>query len=191
MAGREILLGVCGGIAIYKAVDLASRLTARGDRVTTILTRHAGRFVRPLLFQGVTRAPVYTDFLEERVEYREDHVNLADRCRVLVIAPATANVIGKIVSGIADDSLTTQAMAFGGPIVIAPAMHERMLLNPFVQENLERLRRAGYKIVEPEEGRLAGGAYGIGRLAAVEKIIAAIDQALGEAPGGSRAAGKV
>lgn len=176
MAGH-IILGVTGGVAAYKAVELASTLTRRGDRVVTVMTRAARRFVTPLQFRAVTRNLVVTSIFAETD--RPEHITLTDDARGMVIAPATANTIGKLRAGLADDPVSLTAMSLSGPIVVAPAMNERMWLNPAVRENIETLRERGYRFVDPEEGPLACGAYGMGRLAAVERIVAELDRAMG------------
>jgi phosphopantothenoylcysteine synthetase/decarboxylase len=174
----RVLLGASAGIAIYKAVDLASALTRRGDQVYTLLTKNATRFVTPLTFRAVTRQPVFTDTFDEDPEYRPEHISLSDWGQVMVLAPATADLIGRIAAGLGDDILTTTILAWQKPIVIAPAMNDRMWANRIVQENIEKMRALGFLIVDPEEGRLACGSYGIGRLAENSSIIRKLDEAL-------------
>jgi len=174
----RVLLGVSAGIAIYKVVDLASALTRRGDQVFTLLTRNATRFVTPLTFRAVTRQPVFADTFEEDPEYRPEHISLSDWGQVMVIAPATADIIGRMAAGLGDDILTTTILAWQKPVVLAPAMNDRMWANRIVQSNMEKLRDLGFQIVDPEEGRLACGSYGIGRLAENGTIIRRIDEAL-------------
>ncbi len=174
----KVLLGVSAGIAIYKAVDLASALTGRGDEVYTLMTPNARKFITPLTFRAVTRQPVFTDTFEEDPEFRPEHISLSDWGQAMVIAPATADLIGRIAAGLGDDILTTTLLAWQKPVVIAPAMNDRMWANPIVQENIEKLRGLGYRMVEPEEGRLACGSFGVGRLAEGGRIIEALDAAL-------------
>lgn len=174
----RILLGVSAGVAIYKAVDLASTLTRRGDQVYTLLTPNARKFVAPLTFRAVTRQPVFTDTFDEDPEYRPEHISLSDWGQVMVIAPATADLIGRIAAGLGDDILTTTILAWQKPVVLAPAMNDRMWANPIVQGNLARLKSIGYLVVDPEEGRLACGSYGVGRLAENAAIIRRLDEAL-------------
>jgi phosphopantothenoylcysteine decarboxylase/phosphopantothenate--cysteine ligase len=181
----RILLGVSAGIAIYKAVDLASTLTRRGDEVYTLMTPNARKFIAPLTFRAVTRQPVFTDTFEEDPEYRPEHISLSDWGEVMVIAPATADLIGRMACGLGDDILTTTLLAWAKPVVLAPAMNDRMWANPIVGENLAKLRRLGFLVVEPEEGRLACGSFGVGRLAEGGRIVEAIDAAL-VARGGPR-----
>ena len=176
----RVLLGVSAGIAIYKAVDLASTLTKRGDQVYTLLTPNAQKFISPLTFRAVTRQSVFTDLFGEDPEYRPEHISLSDWGQVLVIAPATADLIGRIAAGLGDDILTTTLLAWQKPVVLAPSMNDRMWANPIVQSNLLRLRGLGFRIVDPEEGHLACGSYGVGRLAENAVIIRALDEALVE-----------
>lgn len=174
----RILLGVSAGISIYKSLDLASKLTQRGDEVRTVMTPHALEFVRPLSFQAVTRQEVYTDTFSSGAEYRPEHISLADWPDAIIIAPATADIIGRIAAGLGDNLLTLLLLATEKPVVIAPAMNDRMWRNAIVQRNLATLRGQGYEIVEPESGHLACGAVGQGRLADTPRLIEAIDRAL-------------
>ena len=176
MASGHIILAGTGGIAASKAVELASMLTQRGDTVVTLMTESARRFVTPLTFQAVTQRPVLTSVFEE-VD-RPEHITVSDDGRAMVIAPATANILGKIAAGIADDLVTTTAISFPGPKIVAPAMNVRMWENPIVQENVRRLEGLGFHLVPPAEGHLACGHYGMGRLAAVEDIIEVLDRVL-------------
>lgn len=179
MSNREIVLGVTGSIAAYKAAQLASDLTRKGIGVTVIMTENAARFVTPLTFETITKNPVVTGMECDPANRVAEHVSLADRCAALVIAPATANIIGKIASGIADDILSTTALSFSRPVLIAPAMNSTMWENRIVQANVEKLRELGHIFVGPEEGRLADGREGVGRLAGLDKIAAAVEKALG------------
>jgi len=176
----RVILGVSAGIAIYKAADLASALTRRGDQVYTLMTPNSLKFMAPLTFRAVTGQPVFTDTFQDDPEYRPEHISLSDWGEVLVIAPATADLIGRIAAGLGDDILTTTLLAWQKPVVIAPAMNDRMWANRIVQENVEKLRGIGYRIIEPEEGRLACGSHGVGRLAENGRIIKALDEALKE-----------
>ncbi|RJP17526.1 MAG: bifunctional phosphopantothenoylcysteine decarboxylase/phosphopantothenate--cysteine ligase CoaBC [Candidatus Abyssobacteria bacterium SURF_5] len=168
---KSIVLGVCGGIAAYKACDLASKFSQAGAEVTVIMTAAAQQFVTPLTFQSLTHRPVITSLFSPIEEWEIEHIAVAHRASLGIIAPATANVIGKIAGGIADDFLTTFVLATRAPIVVCPAMNCEMYANSVVQENLGRLRARGFHIVEPEEGALACGDTGKGRLAGVETII--------------------
>lgn len=174
----QILLGVSAGIAIYKAVDLASKLTQRGDQVYTLMTPNARRFIAPLTFRAVTRQPVFTDTFEDDPEYRPEHISLSEWGEAMVIAPATADLIGRIAAGLGDDILTTTLLAYQRPVVLAPSMNDRMWSNPIVAANLEKLSALGFSVVGPEEGHLACGSVGPGRLAETGRIIAALDAAL-------------
>jgi phosphopantothenoylcysteine decarboxylase/phosphopantothenate--cysteine ligase len=166
-----VVLGVTGGIACYKAVELVRLLTKDDFLVQVIMTRGAMEFVTPLTFQAVSGRPVATETFNLTQESEIGHINLADCADLLVIAPATANLIGKIAAGIADDLLTTVLMATQAPVLIAPAMNVHMYENPILQENLRKLRRVGYHIMEPAEGYLACGYEGKGRLQEPEKIL--------------------
>jgi len=174
--GKRILLGVTGCIAAYKACDLASRLTQAGAEVRVVMTREACEFVTPLTLRSLSRGPVFTEMFESPREFDPVHVSLAEWAKVLVIAPATANVIGKIACGIADDLLTCAVMATRAPVLIAPAMNTAMYENKVVQENIKRLKKLGYHFVGPEKGYLACGCEGIGRLAPTEEIMKAIEK---------------
>lgn len=174
----HIVLGVTGSIAAYKAVELVSYLTKQGNRVMVIMTSSAQRFVNPVTFRSISHNRVVTDIFVDNENYDPNHVSLAERADLLVIAPATANFIGKVASGIADDALTCTVMAARSPVIIAPAMNDSMYVNPIVQENIQKLTHHGYRIIEPEEGRLCTGRTGKGRLAAIEKIVAVIEEEL-------------
>ncbi|MCF6154236.1 MAG: phosphopantothenoylcysteine decarboxylase [Candidatus Brocadia sp.] len=174
----HIVLGVTGSIAAYKAVEVVSSLIKKGNSVTVIMTSTAQRFVNPVTFRSISQNRVVTDLFVENENYDPNHVSLADRADLLVVAPATANFIGKVVSGIADDALTCTIMAARASVIIAPAMNDSMYLNPIVQENIKRLTKLGYIIIEPEEGRLCTGRVGVGRLASVEKIVGVIEEEL-------------
>jgi phosphopantothenoylcysteine decarboxylase/phosphopantothenate--cysteine ligase len=171
LKNKTIVLGVTGGIAAYKACDLASKLHQQGAEVTVIMTSSAQQFVAPLTFQSLTHRPVITSLFSPAEEWEIEHIAVAQRASLAVIAPATANVIGKIAYGIADDFLTTFVLATRAPIVVCPAMNCEMYTTPIVQENLDRLRARGLRIIEPEEGALACGDVGRGRLAPVETIL--------------------
>ena len=175
---KTIVLGVTGGIACYKAVELVRLLVKAGYRVQVIMSRGAMEFVMPLTFQTLSGHPVATETFNLTQESEIGHINLADAADLFVIAPATANIIGKIANGIADDLLTTVLMATQAPVLIAPAMNIHMFANPILQENLRKLRRVGYHILEPAEGFLACGYEGKGRLPDPEVIAAEIDRLL-------------
>jgi phosphopantothenoylcysteine decarboxylase/phosphopantothenate--cysteine ligase len=176
--GKNIVLGVSGGIACYKAVELLRLLVQDGFVAQVIMTRGASEFVTPLTFQTLSGKPVASEIFNLTQESQIGHINLADSADLFVIAPATANVIGKIAAGIADDLLTTVIMATQAPVLIAPAMNIHMYENPILQENLRKLRRVGYHILEPAEGYLACGYEGKGRLPEPEKILEEIRRLL-------------
>ncbi len=164
LKGKKIVLGVTGGIAAYKVAELVRELVRGGAEVFVVMTRSAQAFVTPLTFQTLSGNKVATDLFSLIEESEIGHISLADRAQVLVIAPATANVIGKIAGGIADDLLTTVVMATKAPVLIAPAMNVHMWENPICQENIQKLRARGYHFIEPAAGELACGYEGKGRL---------------------------
>ena len=172
------MLGVSGGIACYKAVELVRLLVRAEFSVQVVMTRGAMEFVTPLTFQTLSGNPVATETFNLTQESEIGHINLADSADLFVIAPATANIIGKIANGIADDLLTTVVMATRAPVLIAPAMNIHMFENPIVQENLRKLGRVGYHLLEPAEGFLACGYEGKGRLPEPEKIAEEIHRLL-------------
>jgi len=177
----HIVLGVTGGIAAYKAADLASKLVQAGAAVDVIMTEAATHFVGPLTFQALTGRPVHTDMFRLLEQTEMAHLSLAWRASVLVIAPATANTIAKLAHGIADNLLCATALASSAPLVLAPAMDAGMWEHPAQQENLETLRRRGAIVVGPGEGRLASGRVGRGRMAEVPEMLRTIRLVLGRA----------
>ncbi len=176
--GKTIVFGVAGCIAAYKAADLVSRLKKLGADIHVIMTQSAGELVRPMTFQTLSQNPVHTDMWAEPKKWNVEHIGLADSADLFMIVPATANIIGKIANGIADDMLSTTVMAVKAPIVIAPAMNAKMYDNPIVQTNIEKLKDLGYHIVEPDYGYLACGYEGKGRLPDNEVILKAACKAL-------------
>jgi phosphopantothenoylcysteine decarboxylase / phosphopantothenate---cysteine ligase len=168
---KKILLCVTGGIAVYKAVALTSKLIQAGAEVKVILSSSALKFVTPLSFQALSRNFVYTDTFEEQNPKVIAHIDLADWADIAIVAPATANTIGKIANGIADDMITTTLLATTAPVWIAPAMNVHMYDNPAVQKNINTLYQFGYSFIEPNEGFLACGYVGKGRLEEPEKIV--------------------
>jgi phosphopantothenoylcysteine decarboxylase/phosphopantothenate--cysteine ligase len=175
---KQVILGVTGGIAAYKAVELLRLLTKAGADVHVIMTRSAQEFIAPLTFQTLSANPVHTELFNLIAEREIGHIALADRADLCVVAPATANVIGKIAAGIADDMLTTTIMATKAPVLIAPAMNVNMFTNPIYRDNEDKLRHYGYLFVPPETGTLACGWEGEGKLAAPESIFEAAVAAL-------------
>ena len=169
LENKKILLGVTGGIAAYKAVDLASKLTKLGAEVRTIMTTHACELVSPITFKSITHQPVVTKMFD--IDADIEHISLADWAEIVVIAPATANIIGKVAGGIADDLLSTTIMATTAPVLFVPAMNVHMYENPIVQENISRLSNLDYFFMEPEKGMLACGYEGKGRFPKTEEIV--------------------
>ena len=180
MSKKEVILGVTGSVAAYKAAEIASLLVKDGKNVHVIMTQAAAKFVTPLTFQSLTKHKVYVDMFEEIVYEDVRHISLAQRADIFVIAPASANIIGKIAGGIADDMLSTVVMATKAPKLICPAMNTAMYENPIVQENIAKLAGLGYNFVEPREARLACGDLGKGALADVDVIVSAINSLLGQ-----------
>lgn len=170
---KEIVLGVSGGIAAYKAAALTSKLTQAGAKVSVVLTANACRFVQPITFEALSHRPVYTDTFTEPVPGVIAHIDVADRADLVILAPATANIIGKYANGIADDMLSTMLLATTAPVMVAPAMNVNMYNHPAVQANMQRLLSYGVTMVEPNEGMLACGWVGRGRLAEPEEIVEA------------------
>jgi phosphopantothenoylcysteine decarboxylase/phosphopantothenate--cysteine ligase len=170
---RNIVLGVTGSIAAYKAADITSRLTKNGADVHVVLTSDAQKFITALPFKTLSRNPVETDLYDEEEGWKPTHIALADQAELLLIAPATANTIAKLAHGIADDALTCIALALNPntPILIAPAMNGKMWLHPATQANVQILKGRGVEFIGPEEGMLSCGYEGIGRLFDPEKIV--------------------
>jgi phosphopantothenoylcysteine decarboxylase/phosphopantothenate--cysteine ligase len=179
---KTIVLGVTGSIAAYKAADLTSRLTKDGHNVFVVMTSHAVEFVTPLTFQTLSRNPVTTGIFDEKESWHPGHIALADRADLLLVAPATANVIAKLANGIADDALTSIALASRAPLLIAPAMNGKMWTHAATQENVARLKSRGAKFLGPEEGLLACGYEGLGRLWDVPEIARHAAEILKDSP---------
>lgn len=169
---KNIVLGVTGSIAAHRAADLASLLTRQGASVHVVLTADAQRFITPLPFKALSRHAVVTDLYDEEEGWKPTHIKLADEADLLLIAPATANVLAKLAHGLADDALTCVALALNpkAKILVAPAMNGKMWLHPATQANVATLKKRGVKFIGPEEGMLSCGYEGIGRLWPVEKI---------------------
>jgi len=175
LKNREIIMGVSGGIAAYKSVELLRELTKKGANVHVVMTKNAQQFITPLTFQTLSGNPVLCDMFQLLEGSKIGHVTLADIADLMVITPATANILGKIANGIADDFLTTMVMATKVPVLFAPSMNVNMWQSSFVQNNVERLKAHGYQFVEPIEGDLACGSIGKGKLADIEEIIEKIE----------------
>lgn len=169
--GKNIVLGVTGGIAAYKAADIANRLVKLGAHVDVIMTRHAAEFITPLTLGSLCKGRVVCDMFAPPPKWEIEHISLAKAADLFLIAPATANIIGKIACGISDDMLTSTVMATRAPVVFAPAMNDQMYSNPIVQRNIKSLSELGFLFIEPETGRLACETIGQGKLAAVDTII--------------------
>ncbi|MEW6335123.1 MAG: bifunctional phosphopantothenoylcysteine decarboxylase/phosphopantothenate--cysteine ligase CoaBC [Thermodesulfobacteriota bacterium] len=178
LKGKRIILGVTGGIAAYKAAELLRELIRRGALVRVVMTEHACQFVRPLTFETLSGHPVSTELFRREGGRQIEHIALADFAELVVIAPATANLIGKMAAGIADDLLTTVLLAVTAPVLVCPAMNERMYANATVRENLTRLAAQGHAVLEPQRGELACGTEGQGRLPEVPAIVEEIESLL-------------
>ena len=178
--GAKILLGISGGIAAYKAADLASKLVAAGAVVRTIMTEHACRLITPTTLEALTAQPVYTSLWEGSGKFRIGHIQTADWADAIVVAPATANIIAKVASGVCDDLLSTTLCAcWEKPVLIAPAMNNKMWANPIVQRNISVLTdQLKFKTIGPESGRLACGTKGTGRMAEPADITEALTELL-------------
>ena len=174
----NIVLGITGSIAAYKAADIASQLTKAGHQVTCVLTKEAVEFVTPLTLGTLSRRPVITDLFGEKEGWQPSHIQLADDADLLLIAPATANVLAAMAHGFAKDALTAIALATRAPILIAPAMNGKMWQHPTTLRNVETLKAWGVSFIDPAEGLLACGYEGVGRLAPVEEIVVAAQKAL-------------
>ena len=178
MKGKNVILGVTGSIAAYKAADIASALVQKGINVTVIMTASATKFITPFTLQTLTRNRVLCDQFDIDSVIDPSHISLTDKNDLVLIAPATANFIGKVANGIADDALTSLMLAVKCPVLVAPAMNDRMYQNKVVQENMKKLKQFGYKFIDPEKGYLACGSYGDGRLANLGRIISAVQREL-------------
>jgi len=181
LKGLNILLGVSGGIAVYKAVDLASKLTAAGAGVNTVMTEAACELVRPKCFEAVTCSAVFIDLWGTTEEYKVGHIALVDWADIVVVAPATANIIGKVANGICDDLLSTTLCAAtklieSGAAILTPAMNNNMWNNPAVQRNVKTIKEMGFQLTGPVKGRLACGTEAIGRMSEPQDIIKTIEE---------------
>lgn len=171
LKGKNILLGVTGGIAVYKAADLVSRLKKQGANIDVIMTEGATKFVTPLTFQTMSENQVHTEMFGLITNFDVEHISLAKKADLILIAPATANTIGKIANGIADNMLTTVVMASTAKVIFAPAMNTNMYNNSITQDNIEKLKKLGYEFIKPGVGRLACGDYGAGKMAEPADIV--------------------
>lgn len=178
--GKNIILGVTSSIAAYKSANVASALVKKGCNVNVLMTENATNFINPLTFEELTKHKCIIDTFDRNVQYNVAHISLATSADAFIIAPASANVIGKIANGIADDMLTTTVMACKCPVIISPAMNTNMYENPIVQDNLAKLERFGYIIVPPAEGRLACGAIGKGKMPDEQVLLDYLERALSD-----------
>jgi phosphopantothenoylcysteine synthetase/decarboxylase len=178
VSGKSIVLGVTGGIAAYKAADLASKLTAAGAKVYTVMTENACKLITPKTFEALTAMPVFTTMWTQPEDFKIKHIDLALAADIVVVAPATADVIAKLAAGICDDILTTTlCAAWKKPTLIAPAMNDNMWSNPIIQDNVKALTKLGYKFIGPEKGRLACGTEDvIGRMTEPADILKRIEE---------------
>lgn len=171
LKGKSVVVGVCGGIAAYKVVEVVSRLKKLGAEVDVVMTANAQKFVTPLTFRSLSHRPVVTDMFSDPEYWEIKHVSLAQKADLFIIAPATANIIGKLASGIADDMLSTTVVATKAPVLIVPAMNHNMYANAVVQRNIRALKDLGYIFMEPDTGRMAEGSSGKGRLPEPSAIV--------------------
>lgn len=171
LTNKNIIIGICGGISAYKVVDVVSRLKKMNAIVTVIMTENATKFISPLTLRAISHEPVITDMFDEPENWDTEHISLAQKADLFVVAPATANILGKIAGGVADDMLTTTIMATDAPALFVPAMNTGMYENPIVQENITKLKQYGYIIMEPETGSMACGTSGKGRLPEPQQIV--------------------
>jgi phosphopantothenoylcysteine decarboxylase/phosphopantothenate--cysteine ligase len=178
MKKKNILLGVTGSIAAYKSCDLIRTLQESGFVIDVIMTKEAKEFISPLTLQALAGRKVYSEMFDVDVDFDVEHIELAKRPSVVVIAPATANVIGKLASGIYDDLLTCVVAATKAKVLIAPAMNDNMYKNPIVQDNIRKLKSKGIKFIGPRIGKLACGDVGTGCLEDIEKIVKFVKQLL-------------
>ena len=176
LKGKTVILGVTGGIAAYKMANVASMLVKRGCEVHVVMTKNATHFINPIAFESLTNTKCLVETSDRNFQFHVAHVSLTDKADLMLVAPASANVIGKIAGRIADDMLTTTVMACQKPVLIAPAMNTKMYENPILQDNLEKLRGYGYEIIEPASGHLACGTSGAGKMPSEEVLVAHIER---------------
>lgn len=180
MNNKNIVVGVTGGIAAYKAAEVINRLKKEGANVYVIMTKNATEFITPLTLQTLSKNPVVTDMFEKTNSWEVEHISLASKADLFLIVPATANIVGKVANGIADDMLSTTIMATKAPVVFALAMNENMYANLIVQDNIKKLKKYGYYFIEPELGMLACGVRGVGKLAKPDNIVEYVKQKVKE-----------
>lgn len=178
LRGKTVVLGVTGSIAAYKMANVASMLVKQGCEVHVVMTKNATNFINPIAFESLTNTKCLVETFDRNFQFHVAHVSLTDKADVMLIAPASANVIGKIAGGIADDMLTTTVMACQKPVIIAPAMNTKMYENPILRDNLNKLRRFGYEIIEPASGHLACGTSGAGKMPSEEVLVSYIERCI-------------
>ena len=179
LQGKKIVLGVSGGIAAYKAVELLRLMVREKAEVFVVMSANAGKFITPLTFESLSGNPVYHEVFGQQSSASMPHIRAAENADLLIVAPATAGTIGKMACGLADDALSNLYLAFRGPVLLAPAMNDGMYANPAVQENISRMKQRGVEFIDPEEGELACGTVGQGRLADPSRILQAAQTRLG------------
>ena len=167
----NIVVGMCGGIACYKVCSIVSALKKYNHNIDVIMTKNATEFITPLTLRSLSNSPVIVDMFHETDNYDIKHISLAQKADVILVAPATANIIGKVANGIADDMLSTVIMATKAKVIFAPAMNNNMYLNNIVQQNIEKLKNLGYEFIDPQVGHLACGTDAVGKLADTKTII--------------------
>ncbi len=172
---RNIVIGVCGSISAYKSAEVVRAFKKKGWNVQVVMTKEAAHFVTPLTLSTLSEKRVYSAMFEDGLS-AENHISISDSADIILVVPTTANIIGKTAGGICDDLLTCIIFAFNGPVVFAPAMNDRMWKNLIVQGNVAKLKKNGYHFIGPEEGALASGKEGLGRLADVEKIVKFVEK---------------
>ena len=172
----KILLGISGSIAAYKSAELTSALIKKGDEINCLMTKNAHHFITPLTLSTLSRNPVLISLKEETENWKPNHIQVAEEADIFVIAPASADIIGKLANGIADDTLTSTFLMTRCPILIAPAMNGKMWTHPAVQKNIKSLKEQNCLFLNPEKGNLACGYEGIGKMISVEKILQEIDK---------------
>lgn len=178
LKNKNIVIGITGGIACYKACEIISYLIREGANVDVIMTKNATEFITPLTIETLSKNKVVTDMFEKNEHIEVEHISLARKADLILVVPATANIIGKVANGIADDMLSTTIMATISKVVFAPAMNNEMYNNKIVQENIKKLKKYGYEFINPIEGNLACGYKAIGKLAKKETIIEFINKTL-------------
>jgi len=177
LKGRNIILGVTGSIAAYKACDIVSSMVKNGISVNVVMTRYACEFITPLTLQSLSANRVYTEMFDTGI-WQPEHIALADKAELILVAPASADIIAKLACGIADELLSSVILAFDKPVLVAPAMNDKMYNNSVTQDNIKKLKARGFIFIPPAQGRLASGTTGIGRLAAPALIVNKVEELL-------------